>query len=377
MNRVQIDQFIEQHREEAIALLEELGKIPAPSHREDKRAAFCKRWFERKGCSEVWIDEAKNVICKFNCDKYEDMIVLMAHTDIVFDDMEELPMRRQDNILAAPGIGDDTSNLVNLMMGAAFLVKYAGQLKIGVMVVANSCEEGLGNLKGCKEIFNNYGNRIKAFYSFDGYMSMCTSIPVGSHRYRIQVLVQGGHSYQNFGRDNAIHIAAQIIDELYRTDPPKEEVTTYNVGKISGGTTVNSIPQEAVILYEYRSSSEKCLQEMQMKFHQVIDKFRMQGKKINVEILGIRPGAGEIDQMELERWTEENIACIREFYDGELDLAPYSTDANIPLSRGIIANTIGTVKGGGAHTREEWVDLNSMPAGMGIVLSILVRYMDS
>jgi len=75
MNRVQIDQFIEQHREEAIALLEELGKIPAPSHREDKRAAFCKRWFERKGCSEVWIDEAKNVICKFNCDKYEDMIV--------------------------------------------------------------------------------------------------------------------------------------------------------------------------------------------------------------------------------------------------------------------------------------------------------------
>ena len=376
MNRVQIDQFIEQHREEAIALLEELGKIPAPSHREDKRAAFCKRWFERKGCSEVWIDEAKNVICKFNCDKYEDMIVLMAHTDIVFDDMEELPMRRQDNILAAPGIGDDTSNLVNLMMGAAFLVKYAGQLKIGVMVVANSCEEGLGNLKGCKEIFNNYGNRIKAFYSFDGYMSMCTSIPVGSHRYRIQVLVQGGHSYQNFGRDNAIHIAAQIIDELYRTDPPKEEVTTYNVGNISGGTTVNSIPQEAVILYEYRSSSEKCLQEMKKKFQQVVDKFRMQGKKINVEILGIRPGAGVIDQMELKRWTEENITCIREFYDGELDLAPYSTDANIPLSMGILANTIGTVKGGGAHTREEWVDLNSIPDGMGIVLSVLARYMD-
>ncbi|MEY8355565.1 M20/M25/M40 family metallo-hydrolase [Lachnospiraceae bacterium 54-53] len=290
MKRVQIDQFIQQHKEEAIALLEELGKIPAPSHKEDKRAAFCKRWFERKGCNEVCIDEAKSVICNFNCDKYEDMIVLMAHTDVVFDDMEELPMRRQDNILAAPGIGDDTSNLVNLMMGAAFLVEYAGQLKIGVMVVANSCEEGLGNLKGCKEIFNNYGNRIKAFYSFDGYMSMCTSIPVGSHRYRIQVLVRGGHSYQNFGRDNAIHIAAQIIDELYRIDLPKEEVTTYNVGKISGGTTVNSIPQEAVILYEYRSSSEKCLQKMQKKFHQVIDKFRMQGKKINVEILGIRPG---------------------------------------------------------------------------------------
>lgn len=115
-------------------------------------------------------------------------------------------MRRQDNILMAPGIGDDTANLVNLMMGAAFLAEHQDQLATGIMVVANSCEEGLGNLKGCREIFNHYGNRIRAFYSFDGYMSMCTSIPVGSHRYRIQVLARGGHSYQDFGRDNAIHI---------------------------------------------------------------------------------------------------------------------------------------------------------------------------
>lgn len=95
-----------------------------------------------------------------------------------------------------------------------------------------------------------------------------------------------------------------------------------------------------------------------------------------MEILGIRPGAGEIDRQAFQRWTAKNIACIREFYDGELDQAPNSTDANIPLSRGIPANTIGTVKGGGAHTREEWVDLNSIPGGMGIVLRILALYMN-
>lgn len=83
MERERIDSFIQQHKEEAILLLQELGKIPAPSHQEDRRAAFCKKWFEEKGCREVWIDEAKNVICTFNCDQYEDMVVLMAHTDVV------------------------------------------------------------------------------------------------------------------------------------------------------------------------------------------------------------------------------------------------------------------------------------------------------
>ena len=93
--------------------------------------------------------------------------------------------------------------------------------------------------------------------------------------------------------------------------------------------------------YEYRSGSETCLQEMKESFCEVIEKFRAQGKKVNVEILGIRPGAGEIDRQAFQRWTAKNIACIREFYDGELDQAPNSTDANIPLSRGIPANTIG------------------------------------
>lgn len=375
MEKAQINEFIEQHKQEAVALLEELGKIPAPSHKEGKRAAFCKKWFEQTGCNEVWIDEAQNVICKFNCNQYEDIVVLMAHTDVVFDDLEELPMTRKGNILSAPGIGDDTANLVNLMMGAKFLVYHSHQLKTGIMIVANSCEEGLGNLKGCKEIFNNYGNRIRAFYSFDCYLSACTSIPVGSHRYRIQIQTEGGHSYQDFGRDNAIHIAAQIINDLYQIEPPAEEITTYNVGKITGGTTVNSIPQEAELLYEYRSCSEKCLKEMEQKFLQVIEKFRRQGKKVNVEILGIRPGAGASDRTELENWTKQNVVCIREFYDGEMDVSPRSTDANIPLSMGMLANTIGTVRGGGAHTREEWVDLDSIPAGMGIVLSILSQYM--
>ena len=300
----------------------------------------------------------------------------MAHMDVVFDDTEELPMVREDNILRAPGIGDDTSNLVNLMMGTRFLIQNKDKLNTGIMIVANSCEEGLGNLKGCKEIFNNYGDRIKRFYSFDGYMSQCTSVAVGSHRYRIQVVGEGGHSYLNFGNDNAIQIAAELITELYKITPPTDEKTTYNVGRIEGGSTVNSIAQNTVILYEYRSSSEKCLQIMKDNLNTVIESFRSRGKKINLEILGIRPGCGDGDKTELKEWTNKNIELIHNYYDGEMDLGPYSTDANIPLSKNILANTIGTIKGANAHKREEWVDLNSLPQGMGIVLSLIGSYLD-
>ena len=220
MDKKVYDEFIESNKDEAVELLMTLGRIPAPSHHEDKRAAFCKKWFENEGCNEVWIDEAKNVVCKFNCDRYDDITVFMAHMDIVFDDTDELPMTREGNILRAPGIGDDTANLVNLMMGTRFLIQNKEKLHTGIMIVANTCEEGLGNLKGCKEIFNNYGDRIREFYSFDGYMSQCTSVAVGSHRYRIQVIGEGGHSYLNFGNDNAIHIASQLITKLYEITPP-------------------------------------------------------------------------------------------------------------------------------------------------------------
>ena len=192
----------------------------------------------------------------------------------------------------------------------------------------------------------------------------------------MQVQCPGGHSYLDFGKDNAIQIAAEIIHELYRITPPQQEYTTYNVGRIEGGSTVNSIAQEVTLLYEYRSASEACLQVMKGELNRVVNEFRAKGKKINLEVLGVRPGCGDGDKSELKKWTSENAACIRQYYEGELDFGPYSTDANIPLSRNVLANTIGTVKGAGAHTRAEWVDLKSLPAGLGIVLSLMNRYLD-
>ena len=152
---------------ETLALLRTLCAIPAPSHHEEKRAAFIRDWFVQRGMPAE-IDAALNVRCPMGLDAHEDMVVVMAHTDTVFPDTEPMPMREENGRLYCPGVGDDTANLAALMMLAHYLKDRP--LRCGVLFVANSCEEGLGNLKGCKAIMKAFGPRVKAFLSLDGGM---------------------------------------------------------------------------------------------------------------------------------------------------------------------------------------------------------------
>ncbi len=368
-----VEQYAEACYSELTELLRTLGRIPAPTRKEDLRAAFVRDWFLAQGAKDVTIDGAKNVICKIG-PQDGDLVVFAAHTDIVFPDMETLPMFEENGTLHAPGIGDDTSNLVNLMMATKYLLQNGLHGECEFLIVANACEEGLGNLDGTKALFADYGTRIKAFYSFDGYTPQCTSCAVGSYRYKIVCKTRGGHSYLDFGEPNAIEILCKLVEKLYAVEPPQNVKTTYNVGRFEGGSTVNSIAQEASILYEFRSTSQACLEEMERKFNAVVDSCRNLGGELTVELLGIRPGNGPVDRAALEAFTEKSAAVIRMFHDGPLDFGPYSTDSNIPLSLGIVANTIGTVRGALAHTREEWIELESLKPGLKIVLSIILQY---
>ena len=155
----------------------------------------------------------------------------------------------------------------------------------------------------------------------------------------------GGHSYINFGEPNAIAILCHLVGELYKIDAPDEVKTTYNVGRIEGGSTVNSIAQECSMLYEFRSTSQKCLEAMEEKFNQAVESCRDLGGELTVELLGIRPGNGPLNKDELEAFTQQSADVISNFYTGDIDFAAYSTDSNVPLSLGIVANTIGTVLG--------------------------------
>lgn len=361
-------------RAEQRELLCTLARLPAPTGAEEARAVFCRDWLRAQGMPQARIDEAGNVVCLVGYPDARDLAVFAAHTDIVFPDTDALPMHEADGKLYAPGIGDDTANLVHLLMAAKYLIENRCRLTCGVLIVANACEEGLGNLDGVKALFTDYGARIKAFYSFDGYTPQCCSCAVGSYRYRIRCQAAGGHSYLNFGEPNAIAILCRLVDRLYAIEAPTQVKTTYNVGRIEGGSTVNSIAEVCEMLYEFRSTSQACLEEMERKFHQAVDSCRDLGGTLTVELLGVRPGNGPVDDAALAAMTAKSAAVIGKFYDGPIDFAPYSTDSNVPLSLGICANTVGTVLGGGAHTREEWVDLSSMPMGQAIALGLMLPY---
>lgn len=362
--------------QQVITLLKELCAIPAPSNYEEKRAAFCQKWLLEHGATNVTIDDALNVVFPYQCDKHEDLVVIMAHTDTVFPDLEPMPMSEEDGKLFCPGVGDDTANLAVLMTVAAYVAQNKLETNCGILFVANAGEEGLGNLKGSRQIAKDYGSRIKEFISFDGYYDHVCNHAVGSHRYKVEVLTEGGHSFAAFGNRNAIQYLSSIISTLYNIKVPQDgsSKTTYNVGSITGGTSINTIAQQASMLYEYRSDSRTCLASMKTAFEAVIEAYRSMGITVNVTLLGERPCTGDVDvdkESELSSRCQDTIAR----YSGKMPrLCSSSTDCNIPLSLGIPAACFGVVLGGLAHTREEWIDLESLKTGLAIGADFILQY---
>lgn len=370
------EKWCDEHYAEAVELLRTLGRIPAPSHFEHMRAEFVRDWLKAQGAKNVYLDEALNVIYPIGADGGVPVAVLMAHTDIVFPDMEPLEMREEGGCIYAPGIGDDTANLVALMMAAKYIAENRPAPKIGMLVVANSCEEGLGNLKGSKQIMSDFDGRVREMISIDGGTDSVVNKAVGSCRMRVTVRAQGGHSYGDFGNTNAIVQMAQLISRLYEKEPPKKARTTYNVGVIEGGTTVNSICGECSMLYEYRSEDRECLFEMDGYFKKTVEEMRAGGMDISVEVLGVRPCSGDVDPAKLNELTARMQGLIGEITGKDVDSGAGSTDANSALALGIPAVTIGAINGGGAHTRGEWVETGSLRQGLKIALATLVQYFD-
>ena len=271
-------------------------------------------------------------------------------------------------------MGDDTANLVGLLLAARYLMRNRIALDRPLLVVANSCEEGLGNLAGTRELFRQYAGRVREFTSFDLYLGMHVVSAVGSHRWRVMCHTQGGHSWENFGRDNAIEELCSLIEDLYAMELPTAAKTTINVGRFEGGTTVNSIAEDASVLVEYRSASEECLELMYGKFVGLVEEHLRKGSRIDVKLIGRRPASGEripAGQGELIARTDE---VLRELGGVTPIHQESSTDANIPLSLGVCAHTVGTVEGDLLHTREEWIEKDSLRRGLAVILALMLAH---
>lgn len=377
--------YIDAHAQEARELLITLAQIPSPSNHEEKRAEFCRKWLEGQGAKGVFVDEALNVVYPIGVTEDNPVVVFMAHTDVVFPDTDPLPLKIEDGKICCPGVGDDTANLVCLMMIAKYLTETgeaeklkeaaaAGTSPHGLVLVCNSGEEGLGNLKGSRKICETYGKRIREFYSFDGTLSSMATRAVGSKRFKISVCTVGGHSYGSFGNPNAIAQLSELIHDLYKIQVPSEGKTTYNVGMISGGTSVNTIAQYAQMLYEFRSDSREGLAYMEQKFDSIIAEKKQQGMDIQIEIVGLRPCEGDVDLTVREKMIRLASDTILEYTGKAPDQGPGSTDCNIPLSLGIPSLCLGTYEGSGAHTREEYVVMDSLMPGYKVGFQMVLSY---
>lgn len=368
--------YINENYEATLKLLRDLCHIPAPSHKEHARAEFCKNWFENIGAKDVYIDEALNVIFPLNCENSNEIIVFAAHTDTVFPDIEPLPYREDDENIYCPGVGDDTASLAVLMMTAKFFMEKQLIPSKGILFVCNSAEEGLGNLKGTRQLMSDYTERIARFITLDSNLNTINHRCVGSHRYHVEVKTEGGHSFQKFGNPNAIAVLSGIVHEIYNIQVPQLENTrtSYNVGIIEGGTSVNTIAQNASMLCEYRSDNEESLAIMQQKFETIFTNAQTDGVEILVEKIGDRPCAGKVDEEQLETLISTCEEVIEKVIDEPLILKSASTDCNIPLSLGIPAVCIGVYRGAGSHTREEWVEKASLKKGLEIALRIATLF---
>ncbi len=365
--------YIDSTYDEALSMIKALASIPSPSLKEEWRVSFILNWLKENEIENAFVDGANNVIIPYNDKDVEKYDLFLAHTDVVFSDDMPFKVLEEGDKLSAPGIGDDTANVVALLLFARYVIKNKVYSDNGVLFVANSAEEGMGNLKGSKMICESYKGRINSFTSFDIDLGDVVTDAVGSERYEITIHTIGGHSYSAFGNPNAIVEAAKVIGTLSSQKLSPEGKTTFNFGTITGGTSINSIAQDVTFTYEFRSNKLIALTEMREQFFACIERFKDEGMDISVKTIGIRPCSNGVDSSHLI--TKAVKALEKEGLHA--NLKPSSTDCNVPLSQGIPSVCFGLVKDVGAHTREEYILKSTIKPGFRVGLSYVLSVLSN
>jgi tripeptide aminopeptidase len=369
----------------------ELVRIPAPPFGESARAAWFLDRFQQLGLTNIHTDDAGNVLAELSPEPPSTpyslpptpCILLSAHLDTVFPANTLIePSEEKDSArISAPGICDNAAGLTGLLAIAAAL-RYANIAPpIPILFAANVGEEGEGDLRGMRHLFERgpYRTRIAAAIALEGSgSSAVVTRALGSLRYRVTITGPGGHSWTDAGTLNPILLLSQAITQIAAIELPTNPPTTINVGLISGGTSINSIPESATALLDIRSTDATQLIATATAVHQIFDeiitssipqKTTTPPPKLHIEIIGNRPAAALPDDSPLLhtlRAVDRHLTLRTEPRLG-------STDANIPLSRNIPAIAIGAGGiGGGIHTLQEWYDPTGRETALRRILLTLL-----
>ena len=351
-------------------------EIPAPSFKEEVRGAELKRVFQDLGLQNVRVDKAGNVLGEYRGAALHPHVVLAAHLDTVFPEGTNVKVKRDGAILRGPGIGDDCRGLAVLVAVAREMKKANVTIPGTITFVANVGEEGLGDLRGVKQMFNEtLKDQIDRFVSIDGTGIHVTNVAVGSHRYRVTFKGPGGHSFGAFGLANPIGAMGRAIAKIEEMKVPQQPKTTFNVGRVGGGTSVNSIPFEGWMEVDMRSSDPAALAAVDAQFQKAVDTAVTEENQrwgrgtitVVKELVGDRPAGS----------TPENSAIVRTglatatALGFNANLGEGSTDSNFPMSLKVPAITIGGGgRGSNAHALDESFDTKD--AWMGTQYAMLL-----
>jgi tripeptide aminopeptidase len=338
-------------------------EIPAPSFKEEARGQELKRVFTELGLQNVRIDKVGNVLGDYPGGAPHPHLVLAAHLDTVFPEGTDVKVKREGNLLKGPGIGDDCRGLAVMTTIIREMRRADVKTPGSITFVANVGEEGLGDLRGVKELFKvTLKDQIDRFVSIDGTGVHVTNVAVGSHRYRVTFKGPGGHSFGAFGLANPMGAMGRAIAKIQEMQVPKQPRTTFNVGRTGGGTSVNSIPFEAWIEVDMRSSDPASLAAVDATFQKAVDAAVVEenarwGKPgvitVVKELVGDRPAGSTPENSPIVR----NSLAAATVLGFTSNLGEGSTDSNIPMSLSVPSVTIG---GGGrgrdAHALTESFD---------------------
>lgn len=370
--------------EDADATLEEqieLTKIPAPSFMEEERGRVYKTKLELLGLADIQEDRHGNVFGTRYGNGRGPRIFVCAHLDTVFPNGTDIVVRQEDGKVYAPGISDDGRGLAAVLTLVRAFNETNIQTEGDIIFGATVGEEGLGDLRGVKGLFEDR-NDIDGFISIEpGHPERITYLGTGSHRFHITYKGSGGHSFGDFGIPSPIHVLGRAISKIGDIKTPAEPKTTFNVGMITGGTSVNTIAEEASMLLDMRSNSAEELIQLEEQVMNILhtaaeeENNRWNSHKTAIEVsikqVGDRPAGTQNPQSEIVETTVAAVASLG--LNPELSQA-FSTDSNVPISLGIPAVTLGGggSDSGGFHTLEEYFDPTDAHLGpQNIFLTIL------
>ena len=366
-----LEQFrsIAHNRTEDVATLaQRICEVPAPTGDEHKRAEFvASLWRERGYTPEI--DAISNVCVRRKGRTSSSTLMLLAHIDTVFPAITPIQVTRDGDVMRGPSIGDNSLSVAAMISILALLDELGVETDVDILAVANVGEEGLGNLRGARAAVERYRNDLGAVIAIDGRLGVIVTTAVGSQRWRITVRGPGGHSFGSFGQPSAIHGLGRIIAAIADLDVPKTPKTTFNVGLIEGGTSVNTIAPSASAIIDLRSTDIATLNQLADRVRAIVEQRVGQGLQTEIEVLGERP-AGAISQTDP---LVQLASKVLQWVGIEPVYAASSTDANIPISLNIPAICVGVTHAGGAHTMEEYIRVPPIAEGLAQLLRLTVE----